>query len=35
MMHTQHDSYAAAAGALYSSLGFHEYDLSEPWVKAW
>lgn len=26
-------SYSEAAGALYASLGFTEYDLSEPWVK--
>ena len=25
-------SYSEAAGALYASLGFTEYDLSEPWV---
>ena len=28
-------SYSEAAGALYASLGFTEYDLSEPWVKEW
>ncbi|MBP1466444.1 GNAT family N-acetyltransferase [Candidatus Chloroploca sp. M-50] len=28
-------SYTDAAGALYASLGFIEYDVSEPWVKAW
>lgn len=28
-------SYSAAAGALYGSLGFCEYTLSEPWIKAW
>lgn len=28
-------SYSEAAGALYASLGFREYDLSEPWVKVW
>lgn len=28
-------SYSAPAGALYASLGFTEYDLSEPWVKVW
>ncbi|HSN73470.1 MAG TPA: GNAT family N-acetyltransferase [Anaerolineae bacterium] len=28
-------SYSEAAGALYASLGFSEYDLSEPWVKVW
>ncbi len=28
-------SYSEAAGALYASLGFTEYDLSLPWVKAW
>lgn len=28
-------SYSEAAGALYASLGFSEYDLSEPWVKEW
>ena len=28
-------SYSEAAGALYASLGFTEYDLSEPWVKVW
>jgi hypothetical protein len=28
-------SYSEAAGALYASLGFTEYDLSEPWVKKW
>jgi len=28
-------SYSVAAGALYASLGFTEYDLSEPWVKMW
>jgi ribosomal protein S18 acetylase RimI-like enzyme len=29
------DSYSAAAGALYESLGFTDYDLSEPWIKEW
>ena len=29
------NSYSAAAGALYESLGFTDYDLSEPWVKEW
>ncbi len=28
-------SYSQAAGALYASLGFTKYDLSEPWVKEW
>jgi GNAT superfamily N-acetyltransferase len=28
-------SYSEAAGALYASLGFTEYDLSEPWTKEW
>jgi len=28
-------SYSESAGALYASLGFTEYDLSEPWVKEW
>jgi len=28
-------SYSQAAGNLYASLGFTEYDLSEPWVKEW
>ena len=28
-------SYSEAAGALYASLGFTEYDLNEPWVKEW
>lgn len=28
-------SYSAAAGALYASMGFVEYDLSEPWEKVW
>ena len=28
-------SYSEAAGALYASLGFSEYDLSEPWIKRW
>lgn len=28
-------SYSQAAGRLYASLGFTEYDLSEPWVKEW
>ena len=28
-------SYSEGAGALYASLGFTEYDLSEPWVKEW
>ena len=26
-------SYTEAAHALYASVGFTEYDLSEPWVK--
>jgi ribosomal protein S18 acetylase RimI-like enzyme len=26
-------SYSEAAGALYDSAGFTEYDLSEPWLK--
>jgi ribosomal protein S18 acetylase RimI-like enzyme len=26
-------SYSEAAGALYASLGFTEYELSEPWIK--
>lgn len=26
-------SYSVHAGALYSSMGFTEYDLSEPWIK--
>lgn len=28
-------SYSEAAGGLYGSVGFTEYDLCEPWVKAW
>ena len=28
-------SYSERAGALYASLGFTEYDLSEPWIKEW
>ena len=28
-------SYSEAAGALYASVGFTEYDLSDPWVKTW
>jgi ribosomal protein S18 acetylase RimI-like enzyme len=28
-------SYSEAAGALYASLGFTEYNLSESWVKEW
>jgi len=28
-------SFSDAAGALYASVGFTEYDLSEPWVKEW
>jgi GNAT superfamily N-acetyltransferase len=28
-------SYSEAAGALYASIGFTEYDLSHPWVKEW
>ena len=28
-------SYSEGAGALYSSAGFVEYDLSEPWEKEW
>lgn len=28
-------SYSAAAGALYASMGFGEYDLNEPWEKVW
>jgi GNAT superfamily N-acetyltransferase len=28
-------SYSEAAGALYASMGFTQYDLSEPWVKEW
>ena len=28
-------SYSEAAGALYASLGFTAYDLSEPWMKVW
>jgi len=28
-------SYSEAAGALYASMGFTEYDLSEPWNKEW
>jgi GNAT superfamily N-acetyltransferase len=28
-------SYDEAAGALYASVGFSEYDLNEPWMKAW
>jgi GNAT superfamily N-acetyltransferase len=29
------NSYSVSAGALYESVGFTEYDLSEPWVKEW
>lgn len=28
-------SYSEAAGALYASLGFIHYELSEPWIKTW
>ncbi len=28
-------SYSPAAGALYASMGFIEYDLNEPWEKVW
>jgi len=28
-------SYSEAAGALYASLGFNDYDICEPWVKEW
>jgi len=28
-------SYSTAAGALYASMGFTEYELSEPWQKIW
>jgi GNAT superfamily N-acetyltransferase len=28
-------SYSEAAGALYASAGFTEYDISEPWTKRW
>jgi mycothiol synthase len=28
-------SYSESAGALYTKLGFTDYDLSEPWVKEW
>lgn len=28
-------SYSAEAGGLYASVGFQEYDLSEPWMKTW
>ncbi|HEY9076147.1 MAG TPA: GNAT family N-acetyltransferase [Anaerolineaceae bacterium] len=28
-------SYSDAAGALYASMGFIEYDMSEPWIKEW
>lgn len=28
-------SYSEAAGGLYASAGFTEYDLSEPWTKTW
>lgn len=28
-------SYDEAAGALYASMGFLDFDLSEPWVKEW
>ena len=28
-------SYSEAAGALYASVGFTQYDLNEPWVKEW
>ena len=29
------NSYSETAGALYASMGFTDYDLSEPWVKEW
>lgn len=29
------NSYSVPAGALYASLGFSEYDISEPWAKVW
>ena len=29
------DSYSERAGALYASVGFTNYDLSEPWLKIW
>lgn len=28
-------SYSPAAHALYSAMGFTEYDLSEPWTRSW
>ncbi len=28
-------SYSEAAGALYASAGFGEYDLSDPWTRVW
>jgi mycothiol synthase len=28
-------SYSAHAGALYASMGFTDYDLSERWIKSW
>ena len=28
-------SYDTAAHALYTSVGFTEYELSEPWTKVW
>ena len=28
-------SYSEAAGALYDSVGFSEYDVNEPWLKKW
>jgi len=28
-------SYSDAAGALYASVGFTDYDLSQPWMKTW
>lgn len=28
-------SFSEAAGALYASVGFTEYDVSEPWIKQW
>jgi hypothetical protein len=28
-------SYSPEARALYSAVGFTEYDLSEPWIKEW
>jgi hypothetical protein len=29
------NSYSTAAGVLYASAGFTEYDLCVPWVKVW